>query len=146
MSKALAALSLTAAIAALVAGCATEPTARETRPEVTPSTSQSEASDPVGSWGTEGPGGEASESAPSLTVYENKTFFASDGCFVAQGSWSEVGGAFDLALVESVTEKPDCPESWVGRADSMVPSEDSIVLLDEAGNELQTLGLISRDL
>jgi len=146
MRKALAALSLTAAITALVAGCTTEPTARETRPEVTPSASQSVASDPVGSWGTQGPGGEASESAPSLTVYGNETFFASDGCFVAQGSWSEAGGSFDLALVESATKKPDCPESWVGRADSMVPSEDSIVLLDEAGNELQTLGLISRDL
>jgi len=142
MRKAFAALSLTAAITALISGCAVQPTARETRPEVTPSVT----SDPVGSWGTEGPEGEVSDGAPSLAVYENSILFLSDGCFIAQGSWSKVEGDFDLALVESATAEPNCPESWVGRADSMVPSEDSIVLLDEAGNELQTLGLISRDL
>lgn len=144
MRKALATLGLTAALTMALSGCTAQPSARESRPDSAISPTQSAATSPLGSWGT-AKGARVDLETSWIAVYENGLFFASDGCFLGQGAWSESVDGFKLALIDSSTSEPECENSWVGLAVNMVPTEDAAVLRDENSKVLQTLPFVSSD-
>lgn len=129
-----------------VSACAMDPGSNGGTPDVTgssggasPSSSGSpdasaDASAPEGIWGNP-----ENTREPSLELHEDGRLTGTDGCNRLMGRWVLEDGT--VRFQEVAMTMMACPDvdQWLASAASAVPSEDTLLVYDGAGNEIGTL-------
>lgn len=129
-----------------VSACAMDPGSDGGTPDVTgssggasPSSSGSpdasaDASAPEGIWGNP-----ENTREPSLELHEDGRLTGTDGCNRLMGRWVLEDGT--VRFQEVAMTMMACPDvdQWLASAASAVPSEDTLLVYDGAGNEIGTL-------
>ena len=93
-----------------------------------------DASAPEGIWGNP-----ENTREPSLELHEDGRLTGTDGCNRLMGHWVLKDGK--VRFQEVAMTMMACPDvdQWLASAASAVPSEDTLLVYDGAGNEIGTL-------
>ncbi|MSR99865.1 META domain-containing protein [Arthrobacter sp. BL-252-APC-1A] len=93
-----------------------------------------DASAPEGIWGNP-----ENTREPSLELHEDGRLTGTDGCNRLMGRWVLEDGT--VRFQEVAMTMMACPDvdQWLASAASAVPSEDTLLVYDGAGNEIGTL-------
>jgi len=121
-----------------VSACATDPGAPAPSPDDSGAaggaSSPAGASEPEGVWGNP-----ENSREPSLELHEDGRLTGTDGCNRLMGRWVLEDGT--VRFQEVAMTMMACPDvdQWLASAASAVPSEDTLLVHDGAGNEIGTL-------
>ncbi|NYD54520.1 META domain-containing protein [Microbacterium pseudoresistens] len=118
----------------LLAGCASTAGGASTPTEVPePSEAPSSAPTLVSAWQSTQTG------EPKLSIYDDGTFAANDGCNAFNGTYAQNGDALDFTI--SVGTQKGCPDidTWLEHIDTATVADTTLQVFDAEGTAIGTL-------